>query len=204
MKSRRSQRGVTLVVVLIFLLLITMFSISAFRASNTNQRITQNMAMRQQGAAAAQAAIETMISTPAFQAASAPVPSTINVDVDGDNADDFVVTATPAATCSRIRTLLNVELPRNPTTGLPAPEWIRCDSGSGGRAVGSGSAGAGLIEGDSAGPTAVTGASYCVETHWNVQGVVADARSGARVEVNQGVAVPYSVGESQDRCQRNN
>ncbi len=189
MRSGRPPRGVTLVVVLIFLLLITMFSVSALRASSTNQRITQNMAMRQQGAAAAQAAIETVISTPAFQAASAPVPSTINVDVDGDNVDDFAAVVTPAATCSRIRTLLNVELPRNPTTGLPAPEWIRCDSGSGGRAVGSGSGGSGLIEGDTT-AAVVNGASYCVETHWNVQAVVADARSGARVEVNQGVAVP--------------
>jgi hypothetical protein len=132
------------------------------------------------------------------------VASSINVDVDGDSADDFVVTATPAAACSRIRPLLNVELPRDLTTGLPAPAWIRCDSGSGGRAVGSGSTGAGLIESGTAGPMAVSGASYCVETHWNVQAVVADARSGARVEVNQGVAVPYSIGESQDRCQRNN
>jgi zona occludens toxin (predicted ATPase) len=203
MRSRQSSRGVTLVVVLIFLLLITMFSISAFRASGTNQRITQNMALRQQGAAAAQAAIETVISTPAFQAASAPTPTTINVDVDGDGVNDFAAVATPAATCTRIRPLLNVELPRSTTTGLPAPEWIRCDSGSGGRAVGSGSAGAGLIESNTA-AAVVSGASYCVETHWNVQAVVADARSGARVEVNQGVAVPYSVGESQDRCQRNN
>ncbi len=202
MRSRRPSRGVTLVVVLIFLLLITMFSISALRASSTNQRITQNMALRQQGVAAAQAAIETVISTPAFQAASAPVPTTVDVDVDGDGVNDFAATATPAAACTRIRTFLNVELPRNPTTGLPAPEWIRCDSGSGGRAVGSGSAGAGLIEGDTPAAT-VSGASYCVETHWNVQAVVADARSGARIEVYQGVAVPFSVGESQDRCQRN-
>jgi Tfp pilus assembly protein PilV len=202
MKSRRDSRGITLVVVLIFLLLITMFSISAIRGSTTNLRVTQNMAVRQEARAAAQAAIETVISSPAFQAASAPTPSTITVDVDGDGANDYTVTATPAATCSKIRSLLNVELPRNAATGLPAPEWIRCDSGSAGAAAGSGSGGAGLIEG---GPVAtVTGLSYCAETLWNVQATVTDARTGASVEVNQGAAVPYSVGESMDRCQRNN
>ena len=72
--SQRS-RGVTLVIVLVFLVLITMFSISAIRASSTNLRLTQNMEVRQEATAAAQAAIETVISTPAFHAASAPTPS---------------------------------------------------------------------------------------------------------------------------------
>lgn len=199
------QRGVTLLVVMVFLVLITVFSISAFRAGTTNLRITQNMAVRQEATGAAQAAIETVISTPAFQAASTPAATTVNVDVDNDGTDDYVATVTPAATCSKIRPLLNAELPRATATGLPAAEWIRCDSGGTGGAVGSSGGGSGLIEGATAGTTsASTGLSYCVETHWNVQAVVTDARTGVDVEVNQGVAVPYSVGESQDRCQRNN
>jgi Tfp pilus assembly protein PilX len=202
MKSRQAARGVTLIVVLIFLVLITLLSISVFKASTTNLRVTQNMAVRQEATGAAQAAIETVISTPAFQAASAPTASVIAVDVDGDNTNDYTVTVMPAATCSRIRTLQNVDLPHDPATGLLTQAWIRCDSGSAGRAVGSGSGSAGLIESDT--PAVVTGTSYCVETHWNLQATVNDLRSGAVVEVNQGVTVPYSVGESQDRCQRNN
>jgi type IV pilus assembly protein PilX len=196
------QRGITLIVVMIFLVLITLFSVSAIRASSSNLRLTQNMMVRQEGLGAAQAAIEDAISTPAFQAASAATPTTANVDTDGDGSTDYAVTVTPADTCSAIRTLKNVELPRDTATGLPSTAWIRCDSGSGGAAAGSGSGGAGLIEGGSA--PAVSGLSYCVETHWNVRGAVDDARTGVRVEVNQGVAVPYSVGESQDRCKRNN
>lgn len=200
--SRERSRGITLVVVLIFLLLVTMMSISAIRASTVNLKVAQNMTLRQEATAAAGAAIETVISTPAFQAASAPTPSTINVDLDGDTATDYSADVTSDATCARIRPLLNVELPRNLATGLPTAAWIRCDSGSGGSAAGSGSGGSGLIEGGAA--TAVTGASYCVETHWNVQATVVDARTGTSVEVDQGVVVPYSVGESQDRCERNN
>jgi Tfp pilus assembly protein PilV len=199
LRSRQHTRGVTLIVVLIFLLLVTMLSISAIRASTGNLRVVQNMTLRQEAAGAAQAAIETVISTPAFQAASAAVASTVNVDVDGDNVNDYAVTVTPADACSKIRALRNAELPRNAATGLPTAAWIRCDSGQAG---GAGGVGTGLIEGGTT-PT-VTGASYCVETHWNVEAAVTDARTGASVVVDQGVAVPYSVGESQDRCARNN
>lgn len=200
--SRRHSRGVTLLVVLIFLLLITMFSISAFRASTTNLRATQNMTLRQEAVAAAQAAIETTISTPAFQAASAPVPSNVAVDVDGDNTNDYTVVVAPPATCTKIRQLSIAELPKNPATGLLRNDWIRCDSGQAGQAVGSGSGGSGLIEGGAS--NVATGLSFCVETHWNLTATVTDARTGVEVVVNQGVAVPYSVGESRDRCERNN
>lgn len=199
---RRDSRGVTLLVVLIFLLLITMFSISAFRAGTTNLRATQNMTVRQEALAAAQAGIETVISTPAFQAASAPVATQVDVDLDGDGGDDYVVTVLPATNCSKVRQLSSAELPKSPTTGLLHPDWIRCDSGQEGRAVGSGSGNAGLIEGGTSAVAA--GLSFCVETHWNLQATVADARTAVAVEVNQGVAVPYSVGEAKDRCERNN
>lgn len=192
--QRHRSRGITLVIVLVFLLLITMFSISAIRASSTNLRLTQNMELRQEATAAAQAAIETVISSPAFHAASAPVPANVPVDVDGDAAVDYTVTVSPEATCSRIRTLLNADLPRAANTGLPAPQWIRCDSGGGGSGSGS------LIEGGL--PAVAPGQSFCVETRWNLQADVTDARTGTQVQVNQGVAVPYSVGESQERCAR--
>lgn len=199
MKGRQTSRGVTLIIVLIFLVIITLFSVSAFRASTTNLRITQNMEFRQEAIAAAQAAVEQTISTPAFHAASAAAASTVPVDVDGNGIDDYNVTVRPADACARIRPLRNAELPRNAATGLPQAAWIRCDSG---QASGSGAGGTGLIEGGAA-PVA-TGLSYCVETHWNVQAVVADEEAGVSVELNQGVAVPFAIDESTDRCQRNN
>lgn len=200
--SRRHSRGVTLLVVLIFLLLITMFSISAFRASTTNLRATQNMTVRQEAVAAAQAAIETVISTPAFQAASAPVASNVAVDIDGDNTNDYTVVVQPPATCTKIRQLAVAELPKNPATGLLRNDWIRCDSGQHGQAAGSGSGSAGLIEGGAS--NVASGLSFCAETHWSLTATVTDARTGVEVVVDQGVAVPYSVAESQDRCERNN
>lgn len=207
MRSQRSSvRGSVLLVVMVFLLLIAMASISAFRSSTTNLRVTNNMMIRQEGLAAAQAAIESTISTPAFQtapAAAAPFSSNVNVDVDGDGTNDYAVAVTPASNCSKIRQLLVRELPRDQATGLPTAQWIRCDSGTEGRAIGSGGGSAGLIETDTA-AAAPSGKSFCVETLWNVQATVTDSRTGTTVELNQGAAVPYSIGESRDRCTRNN
>ena len=205
MSTYARSRGITLIMVMIFLVLISMLSISAFRAGTSNMRITQNMAVRQEATDAAQAAIETTISTSAFQAATAAsnVASTVNVDVDGDGSNDYAVTVRAGDRCTKVRTLRNDELPKEATTGLPTTAWIRCDSGSAGRAAGSGAGGSGLIEGGTSTGQS-TGNSFCVETLWNVSADAVDSRSGTTVQVNQGVAVPYSVGESKDRCERNN
>ena len=53
------QRGISLVLGLIMLVLLTLLAISAFQASNVNLRIAGNMQVRQETLAAAQTAIET-------------------------------------------------------------------------------------------------------------------------------------------------
>ena len=64
--GRRGQRGISLVVGLIMLLLMTLLAISAFQASNVNLRIAGNMQVRQETLAAAQTATEQVLSSPAF------------------------------------------------------------------------------------------------------------------------------------------
>lgn len=202
MNHSRRDRGMVLIIVMLFLVLVTMLSISAFRSSTTNLRATNNMMVRQEAIAAAQAAIETTMSSQAeFELTPNAVARTENVDIDEDGTNDYAVTVMPAQTCSKIRWLLVSEFPRNAATGLPTEAWVKCDTGAGGHAVGSGSGGPGLIESDTS-PVAVSGRSYCVDVLWNVGANIADARTGTTVQVNQGVSIPYSVGESKDRCDR--
>ena len=52
------QRGATLVVALVFLVLMSLFAVQAFLSSSTELRIVGNMQARQEGIAAAQVAIE--------------------------------------------------------------------------------------------------------------------------------------------------
>lgn len=61
--SRRAQKGATLIVGLIMLVLITMMVVSALLLSSTNSKAVGNMQYRTEALAAAQSAIETVISS---------------------------------------------------------------------------------------------------------------------------------------------
>jgi hypothetical protein len=63
MNTLRRQRGVTLVVGLIMLVLITLVVTTAFMLSNTNLKAVGNMQFREEAIAAANAAIEEVISS---------------------------------------------------------------------------------------------------------------------------------------------
>ena len=83
------QRGVTLVVTLIMLVLLTLFAISAINSAMINLRIAGNMQFQDEARAAGQVAIERYISSLSnFQP---PVARTINVDLNNDGTTDFAV-----------------------------------------------------------------------------------------------------------------
>jgi hypothetical protein len=93
----RQQRGVTLVIGLIMLVLITLMVTSAFLLSNTNLKSVGNMQFRDEAIAAANKAIEQVLGSPFT---NAPAAEEINVDIDNDGTTDYVVDiATP--TCVR-------------------------------------------------------------------------------------------------------
>jgi Tfp pilus assembly protein PilX len=195
MTARSRERGVTLIVVLIFLVMLTLFSVSAFKASTSNARATASLELRQEATAAAQAAIEDAISTSNFALpAASAASSSIMV-----GRSTYEVTVTPPVTCAKIRQLPISELPKDATTGLPTTAWKRCDSGEAGRPTGSVGQG-NYTEGGTATPS---GLSFCAETLWSLKAAVNDSKTNTAVEVNQDVAVPYSLGESRDKCLRN-
>lgn len=89
-----SQRGATLIVGLIMLVMVTLLVISAFTLSGGNLKAAGNMQFRNEAIAAANMAIEQTISGPFTTANS---PNSVNVDIDQDNTVDYVVdVAVPA------------------------------------------------------------------------------------------------------------
>lgn len=79
-----------MVTVLIFLIVITLFSISVFRSSTTNMRATGNMQMRQEASKVAAVAIEQTISNDLFARQTAAVASSpVDVDLNGDGTPDY-------------------------------------------------------------------------------------------------------------------
>jgi hypothetical protein len=95
------ERGATLVVGLIMLALITITVATAFSLSTTNLKSVGNMQFRNEAIAAANEAIEQVISAPF---ALNPGVSQFQVDIDRDGTTDYIVdVATP--TCISAATM---------------------------------------------------------------------------------------------------
>ena len=182
------QRGATLIVSLIMLLLITLLAISSFTLGKSNLQIVGNMQQRQQALAAAQSAVATVISSIQFtqtptNAIRNPCGGTTpcadgNVTVDcngtntacvdsnGDGVTDDNVAVTVA--CDSIQPI--------PVTALDYsnPNDAGCLIGA--------SQNFGVVG-------ASNNNSMCSNTVWDVQASATDAVSGANSVVDQGVAV---------------
>ena len=96
MKTFNQQQGSTLLVSLIFLVVITLFGVSAINTSNLNLRIASNAQFQQQALAAAQLGIEKAMGS--MTTFTAPNTQTITLDVNKDGTPDYTATVAPA-TC---------------------------------------------------------------------------------------------------------
>jgi hypothetical protein len=88
------ERGAALIVGLIMLMLITMMVTSSYSLSASNLKAVGNTQFRGEAVAAANQAIEQILSSPFT---NAPSGEEIDIDIDGDGNTDYVVQfATPA------------------------------------------------------------------------------------------------------------
>ena len=183
-QSHHAQQGVALIVALIMLTALGLLAGWAVKSGTTNLRIVNNMQARQEAFSAAQAAIESTISSANFsQQPAAVAANPIPVDLDGDGVADMTARLTPAPTCYRWRAIKTAELD-------PALAADRA-------CLGSSSAGsAGLDNG--AAPTG--GDSLCADSEWNVRAEVVDATSNATVRINQGVAMRGVITDVVNTC----
>lgn len=104
----RQEQGVTLIVGLILLILITLMVTTAFTLNTTNLKSVGNMQFRNESISAANQAIETVIGT-SFPTGftSLPPQQTITFDINNDgNSDYTVVVYTP--TCLSVATITGV------------------------------------------------------------------------------------------------
>jgi Tfp pilus assembly protein PilX len=86
--SMPAQRGAALVVGLIMLVLITVMLISALVLSTANFRSVSNMQFREEAIAAANRAIDEVISS---NFTASPTAEEVNVDIDNDGDTDYIV-----------------------------------------------------------------------------------------------------------------
>ncbi len=188
MKRRleQPQRGATMVVTLVFLILLSILAITAFKSSTNNLRVVGNMQARQEGLATAQVAIERVISSTAFTTNPDSIRNTridFNIDNDAQQTADYAVSFR-LPTCYRIRPIRNSEL--NPALATDRT-CIRS------AAIASG------ID-DAAVSATVSDVSLCSETEWDITADVTDVRSGTAVTVHQGVGVRIISADATNSC----
>ncbi|MDC8445335.1 MAG: pilus assembly PilX N-terminal domain-containing protein [Nitrosomonas sp.] len=102
LKLITAQKGATLMVGLIMLVMITLLMVSAFTLSGNNLKAVGNMQYRNEAIAAANLAIEQTINLNYAAIDPANYPTLIDIDIDQDNAVDYTVTI-PAPVCISAR-----------------------------------------------------------------------------------------------------
>lgn len=107
----KQQRGSTLLVALIMLVLLTLIALSAINSTTSSIQVVGNAQFREEANAAAQKAIEKVISTGDFRTTP---PASQSIDVNQDGVADYTVTFSPAPSCLSFR-------PVDPAdTGVPS------------------------------------------------------------------------------------
>lgn len=183
---RRREAGITLVMALIMLVLLTLLALTSFNLGNSNLQIVGNMQQREQTIAAANEVLEETISnTKFFQTPQAAVPDPCGgpnqrcIDTNGDGKEDVHVVLTPAPTCAKAKIIKTSEL------DVHSVEDQHC-SGDNGQNFG--------VVG------AATGDSECANTVWDLNAVATDVATGATVKVTQGVAVRVAKDDVATNC----
>lgn len=182
--KHKQQRGATLIIALVLLLALTLMGLWGFNLSTSNLRVVGNTQARAEALSAAQAALERTISSPLFTTQpQAVAASTIDIDMTGDGQADYTARVSPAPACYKLRSVKNSELDPGRSADLA------CMRSSASQHAGIDNGG---IE-DS-------GNSLCADSEWDLRVEVADASTGARVAIHQGVALRGLVTDATNSC----
>jgi Tfp pilus assembly protein PilX len=189
------QRGVTLFVGLIMLLLMTLLATATLNLGKSNLQIVGNFQHRNEATAAAQQAIETVVSsetltmTDPTAAASVIVPgcggqaNTVCVDVNADGVPDVTVTVKGRGTdnnpsCIKNQVMSNAQLDLSTSDGLSCAASHTTFGVAG----------------------APTGTSLCNEALYEIVAVATDNVTQAAVTVTEGVSVRVPTDSMSTYC----
>lgn len=177
LSTQPNQRGSTLLLALVMLVLLTLMAISAINSTTSSIQIVGNAQFREEANAAAQQAIEKVISknfTLNPTAAATAASGTVAFGAASYN----VTVAVP--TCTSSVPMTNIELDRNVAADKP------CFSGTG----------SGQVIFLPNGTVTSTDPSWCVKQKWDIVATVSDANTGANTTLHQGVfsKVPTGAG----------
>lgn len=182
------QRGMTLFVALVMLVLITLLALSTFNLGKSSIQVVNNMQNRDEGIAASRRVLDEAMSSTRFfdtpeDALKAPCNNNSNQrchDINGDGTVDIVTTLSQP-TCVKVRNIKNNEL------DLAEEDDRRCSVGAPNNFGQMGGA-------------AQLGNSMCADSTWELLASSEDQQVESKVEVVQGVAVRISSDNVDTSC----
>lgn len=188
----RRQKGITLILALIMLVLLTVMALSSLNISTSSLQIAGNAQQAAQVLNAGQGMVDQVISTPTFADAPTNVLDNSNcpsgmaapsnsrcVDLYGDGKTVVNVAMSPAPSCVQTRTVLNTELDLTTSDGLGCTLGESQNFGVAG---------------------AASGASLCSDAMWEINAVATESVSGAQAQITQGVAMRASTDATATSC----
>lgn len=201
--KRHSQRGITLILSLIMLVLLTIMALSAFHIGKGSLQVVDNAQQQKQVENAAQAMVDQVLSSPSFVGSPTTVldnsncPSGMTVgsnsrcmDLYGDGKTVVVVNLSPtingvvsAPTCKQVKVVLNSELNVEATD---SSEEVGCTRGQDQNRFG--------VEG------AATDESLCSDSLWEINAEATERVSNAKAVITQGVKMRVSNDAVKTAC----
>jgi type II secretory pathway pseudopilin PulG len=191
----RRQRGITLILSLIMLVLLTIMALASFNIGKSSLQVVGNAQQQQQVLNAAQTMVNQVVSSPTFAESPTTVLDNSNcpsgfgapansrcVDLYGDGKTVIVVALTPQPTCVKARAVppssLTLTLhPRSPDWGCIVQEKQNH-----------------AIE------TLEAADSLCADSLWEINAEATERVSGAKATVAQGVAMRVSMDAVETAC----
>jgi hypothetical protein len=190
--QRRRQRGSVLLVAMVMLLTAAIIAAAAFRGSITSAQAIGNMQWRNEAIAAANDAIDRLLSTADFATNAAATTTAVNaapfqVDINGDGVND-IATSLPVVTVDGVAKAGPRCLRAEPIPTKDLDPTLASDRGCFGTSS-SGSSGLGLDLGGGATGTVTQSPSLCSNTEWSITVRATDTVTNTNVDIVQGVGV---------------
>lgn len=171
-RAARRQAGSSLIISTILLVVLTLIVLSVIKSTTVNSKVAGNLQIKKESEAAAQQAIEAVLSTN-FQVAPAASSVAVNVSnaASGSAVGQYTVTV-PAPTCLSVTPINVTDL--DPSVAANASCFVSSTPVT---------------------PGVPNPKSLCYQTQWDIAATVSPtAGNGAKVEIHQGISVPVAVG----------
>lgn len=200
---RQQQRGATLIIAMVFLLIFAIVAATSLRSSMSSVQAISNMQFRNEGVAAANDAIDRLLSTADFAiktdaVTAAVVAAPMTVDINGDDVADIQVTF-PEVMIAGVKKAGPRCIRQRPVpTGSLDPDV----DGDKGCFPSSAADGSGLAMEDASGAATPIGAaqSMCSDTQWVIPVRAIDQVTNTSVDVSQGTSVRVFRSDAMNYC----